>query len=309
METTPSIGLIGLGIMGRPMARNLLRAGYPLVVHDVTAPAVDELVADGATAGHLAARGGRGDRRPDHDAPRLAPGARGLPRPRRRVRGAATGLAGDRHELDRAQHRARARRPGGGGRRGDARRPGERRRQGRDRGNALDHGRRDGGGLRAGPANSLGDGQDDRPRRARGRRPGREGLQPGRRRRRDRGGVRGPRAGRQGGRRSRPDRRRPPGRPRLNEGPRTAPREHARRATSIPGFRIRLHQKDLKNALELGARDRRRPARRGQVEQLMRAMAAAGRADYDHSGLVTVLEDLAGLPRRRRGGQERERPA
>jgi len=25
----------------------------------------------------------------------------------------------------------------------------------------------------------------------------------------------------------------------------------------------------------------------------MRAMAAAGRADYDHSGLVTLLEDLA----------------
>ena len=28
METKPTLGLIGLGIMGRPMARNLLRAGY-----------------------------------------------------------------------------------------------------------------------------------------------------------------------------------------------------------------------------------------------------------------------------------------
>ena len=51
METKPSIGFIGLGIMGRPMARNLLRAGYPLVVHDVDRTGVDALVAEGATAG------------------------------------------------------------------------------------------------------------------------------------------------------------------------------------------------------------------------------------------------------------------
>jgi 2-hydroxy-3-oxopropionate reductase len=61
-----------------------------------------------------------------------------------------------------------------------------------------------------------------------------------------------------------------------------------------PGFRIRLHLKDLKNALEL-ARDAgvALPAAAG-VEQLMRAAEANGRGDYDHSGLVTVLEDLAG---------------
>jgi len=46
----PTIGFIGLGIMGRPMARNLLRAGYGLVVHDVVRPAVDELAAEGAVA-------------------------------------------------------------------------------------------------------------------------------------------------------------------------------------------------------------------------------------------------------------------
>jgi 2-hydroxy-3-oxopropionate reductase len=40
------IGLIGLGIMGKPMARNLLRAGYPLVVHNRSRAAVDELVAE-----------------------------------------------------------------------------------------------------------------------------------------------------------------------------------------------------------------------------------------------------------------------
>ena len=43
------IGFIGLGIMGRPMAKNLLKAGYSLVVHDKFAKA-DDLVALGAKA-------------------------------------------------------------------------------------------------------------------------------------------------------------------------------------------------------------------------------------------------------------------
>lgn len=60
-----------------------------------------------------------------------------------------------------------------------------------------------------------------------------------------------------------------------------------------PGFRIRLHLKDLKNAAEL-ARDIgvALPAA-ALVEQLMRAALANGRGDFDHSGLITVLEDLA----------------
>ncbi len=64
--------------------------------------------------------------------------------------------------------------------------------------------------------------------------------------------------------------------------------------TFDPGFRIRLHLKDLKNAQEL-ARDAgvALPAA-AIVEQLMRAADANGRGGYDHSGLVTVLEDLAG---------------
>jgi len=45
-----TIGFIGLGIMGRPMAKNLLSAGYPLVVHSRSRGPVDELVAAGATA-------------------------------------------------------------------------------------------------------------------------------------------------------------------------------------------------------------------------------------------------------------------
>ena len=45
------IGFIGLGIMGKPMARNLLKAGYSLVVYDVASAPVAELTAAGAEAG------------------------------------------------------------------------------------------------------------------------------------------------------------------------------------------------------------------------------------------------------------------
>jgi 2-hydroxy-3-oxopropionate reductase len=44
------IGFIGLGIMGRPMAHNLLKAGYALIVHNRSRAPVDELVAAGASA-------------------------------------------------------------------------------------------------------------------------------------------------------------------------------------------------------------------------------------------------------------------
>ena len=45
------IGLIGLGIMGRPMARNLLKAGYSLVVHSRSRGPVDEIAGAGAKVG------------------------------------------------------------------------------------------------------------------------------------------------------------------------------------------------------------------------------------------------------------------
>mgnify|MGYP000191188779 CR=1 FL=1 len=45
------IGFVGLGIMGKPMAKNLLKAGYELVVYDVVAAPVDEVVKAGAKAG------------------------------------------------------------------------------------------------------------------------------------------------------------------------------------------------------------------------------------------------------------------
>jgi 3-hydroxyisobutyrate dehydrogenase-like beta-hydroxyacid dehydrogenase len=42
------IGLIGLGLMGRPMGMNLLKAGYSLTVWNRTASRADELVGAGA---------------------------------------------------------------------------------------------------------------------------------------------------------------------------------------------------------------------------------------------------------------------
>src|SRR5579862_1717113 len=42
------IGFVGLGIMGKPMARNLLKAGYPVTVYDHRAEPMEELVVDGA---------------------------------------------------------------------------------------------------------------------------------------------------------------------------------------------------------------------------------------------------------------------
>ena len=44
-----NIGFIGIGIMGRPMAKNLIKAGYALTVYDKFAP-TDDLVALGAVA-------------------------------------------------------------------------------------------------------------------------------------------------------------------------------------------------------------------------------------------------------------------
>jgi 2-hydroxy-3-oxopropionate reductase len=45
------IGFIGLGIMGCPMAKNLLKKGYSLTVYDIVPEKIDELVDAGAKAG------------------------------------------------------------------------------------------------------------------------------------------------------------------------------------------------------------------------------------------------------------------
>ena len=44
------VGYIGLGLMGKSIARNILKAGFPVLVHNRSRAAVDELVSEGATA-------------------------------------------------------------------------------------------------------------------------------------------------------------------------------------------------------------------------------------------------------------------
>ena len=46
------VGYIGLGLMGKSIAHNILKAGFPLVVHNRSHTSVDELVREGATAGN-----------------------------------------------------------------------------------------------------------------------------------------------------------------------------------------------------------------------------------------------------------------
>ena len=50
------IGFIGLGRMGKGMAANLRKKGFELMVHDINAAAVAELVALGATDGQSVAK-------------------------------------------------------------------------------------------------------------------------------------------------------------------------------------------------------------------------------------------------------------
>lgn len=56
------IGFIGLGLMGKPMALNLLKKGFPVTVHSRSRGPVDELAAAGATAVHSPAEVARAAR-------------------------------------------------------------------------------------------------------------------------------------------------------------------------------------------------------------------------------------------------------
>ena len=47
----PTVGFIGLGLMGKPMVRNLLKAGFPVVVWNRTQERAEELVREGARRG------------------------------------------------------------------------------------------------------------------------------------------------------------------------------------------------------------------------------------------------------------------
>ena len=49
------IGFVGLGIMGKPMVRNLLKADYSVTVYDIVAESVEELASEGAKPASSAA--------------------------------------------------------------------------------------------------------------------------------------------------------------------------------------------------------------------------------------------------------------
>ena len=65
------IGFVGLGIMGKPMVRNLMKAGYSLTVYDITGPSIEEVATDGATAASSAKEVAQKDARNHHNGPRL----------------------------------------------------------------------------------------------------------------------------------------------------------------------------------------------------------------------------------------------
>jgi 2-hydroxy-3-oxopropionate reductase len=47
-------GFIGLGVMGKPMSKNLIKAGYSLMVYDINPDSVEEVVEAGAEQGKFA---------------------------------------------------------------------------------------------------------------------------------------------------------------------------------------------------------------------------------------------------------------
>ena len=60
-----------------------------------------------------------------------------------------------------------------------------------------------------------------------------------------------------------------------------------------PGFRIRLHQKDLRNALLAGESMKVSLPFTSLAQQVLMALINSGRGDLDHSAIVTFIEDMA----------------
>ena len=62
-----------------------------------------------------------------------------------------------------------------------------------------------------------------------------------------------------------------------------------------PGFRIRLHQKDLRNALLAAESLKVSLPFTGMVQQILISLMNEGKGDLDHSAIVNFLEDMAGI--------------
>jgi 2-hydroxy-3-oxopropionate reductase len=293
-DPKPTLGLIGLGIMGRPMARNLMRAGYPLVVHDVARAAVDELVAEGATAGTsprqvAAAVDTLITMLPDSPQVRevylgpdgafeaLRPGWLAID-----MSSIAPSTARELADMAAAAGAEMLDAPVSGGDKGAIAGTLSIMVGGSDAayaravsmleamGNTIVHVGPSGAGQVVKVCNQVVVAVVIEA--------VAEAL------------VLGAKAGVD------PDRIADV----LQGGLAATKVLEMRRANMLggtfdPGFRVRLHLKDLKNALDLAREiDVALPAA-AEVDQLMRAMSALGRADLDHSGLITVLEDLAGF--------------
>ena len=62
-----------------------------------------------------------------------------------------------------------------------------------------------------------------------------------------------------------------------------------------PGFRIRLHQKDLRNALLAAESMKVSLPITSLVQQMLMALMNEGKGDLDHSAIVTFIEGMAGI--------------
>jgi 2-hydroxy-3-oxopropionate reductase len=292
MDNKPTLGLIGLGIMGRPMARNLLKAGYALTVHDVTRAAVDELVAEGATAGTSPRQVAETTDvlitmlpdspqvrevylGPDGAFEALRPGWLAID-----MSSIAPSTARELAERAAAAGADAIDAPVSGGDKGAIAGTlsimvgGTEAAFGRAlpilqaMGKTIVHVGPAGAGQVVKVCNQvvvavvieavsealvLG---------------AKAGVDPARIVDVLQGGLAATKV-------------------------LEMRRENMLSGSFDPGFRIRLHRKDLKNAMELAAETEVALPAAALVEQLMRAMAASGRADYDHSGLITILEDMA----------------
>jgi 2-hydroxy-3-oxopropionate reductase len=61
-----------------------------------------------------------------------------------------------------------------------------------------------------------------------------------------------------------------------------------------PGFRIKLHQKDLRNALLTAESMKVALPLTSSVQQMLMALMNEGKGDLDHAAIVTFIEEMAG---------------
>ena len=62
-----------------------------------------------------------------------------------------------------------------------------------------------------------------------------------------------------------------------------------------PGFRIRLHQKDLRNALQAAESMKVSLPLTSAIQQILIALMNQGKGDLDHSAIVTFVEEMASI--------------